>query len=72
MSNKNYNRDEILARLSRIRGVNLKPNNYKPTYVEASKYAEMGIKVLGMIDFLGLKVVRVAMHKRGDKSRRRR
>ena len=69
---KDYNRDEILAKISRIRGLNLKPNNYKPTYVEASKFAEVGIKVLGMIDFLGLKIVRVAMHKRGDNSRRRR
>lgn len=56
---KNYDRKEILARLSRL---GIKPKYSKRTqkliHLVASSKTQIGIKIWGMIDFLGLPLIK--------------
>ena len=46
---------------------NFFPNNAEPTYAEVSDRMDIGIKTWGMIDFLGISIVRV----KGKRRRRK-
>lgn len=54
---KNYDKQVVISKLRRRR-FRFKPNLSNPVYIEVSKRIGIGIKTWGMIDFLGLNVVR--------------
>lgn len=55
MNKEKYDRYEVIQKLQR-KGLKPKPNAHNIEYFEKSPYNHVGIKVLGMVDFLGAKV----------------
>lgn len=55
---RSYDKQTVIAKLKKIKGVNLKFQDNELSFIEVSHDATIGIKMLGQMDFLSVPIHR--------------